>query len=599
MKIRVADYIADYLVEHGIDHLFSVTGGGAMHLNDAFGHKEGLNVTYNHHEQACAIAAEGFVRTVNKLAAAVCVTTGPGGTNTLTGVMGSWVDSIPMLVISGQVRYDFTIDSVDVPVRQMGDQEFNIVDCVQCMTKYAVMVKDPLKIRYHLDKAVYKAEHGRPGPVWLDIPLNVQGAIIETDDLIGYDAEEDRAELPPPVDAAQMKELLDRLSQAKRPVIMAGDAIHIANVENEFLKLADKLQIPVLTPWNSHDLIADDNPCFCGRPGNMGTRGGNIVMQSCDFMLSLGCRLGVRQTSYNPENFIPDAYLAYVDIDQAELDKPTLRVNMKIHADVRDVIGALLEADYRPNGAHAAWLAHARSVNEKYPVALPEYYRKKTPVNPYVFIHELGRALPEGQLTVAGNGTACVVTFQGMIFKKGQRLFHNSGCASMGYGLPAAIGACIANGNRSTVCLEGDGSIQMNLQELQTVVHNKLNLKIFWFNNDGYHSIRQTQANIFHSNFCGINGDCGISFPEAEKIAAAYGLPYYRIDNTDTVASVLHEVLSQDGALLCEVILDKEQFFSPKLSSKVYPDGRIVSPSLEDMYPFIPEEQLKKDMWKD
>lgn len=599
MKIRTADYIANFLVENGIMQLFSVTGGGAMYLNDAFGHKEGLHVVYNHHEQACAIAAEGFCRAVNRLGAAVCVTTGPGGTNALTGVMGSWVDSIPMFVISGQVRYDFTIDSVDVPIRQLGDQEFNIVDCVRCMTKYAVMVKEPNEIKYHLERALYKATHGRPGPVWLDIPLNVQGAVIETEELRSYSAEEDSGELPPPVDREQMKELLCRLAAAKRPVIMAGDALHIAGVEEKFLRLVEKWKVPVVTPWNSHDLIPDENPYYCGRPGNMGTRGGNIVMQSCDFMLSLGCRLGVRQTSYNPENFIPDAYLAYVDIDRAELDKPTLHVDMKIHADVHDVLDALLEMEYKEEGRHAAWLAHARSVDKKYPVALPEYYEQKTPINPYVFINELGKALPEGQLTVAANGTACVVTFQGMIFKKGQRLFHNSGCASMGYGLPAAIGACIANGNRPTVCLEGDGSIQMNLQELQTVVHNKLNLKIFWLNNDGYHSIRQTQTNLFHSNFCGINAESGISFPSAEKIAHAYGIPYYRIDSVDAISSVLDAVLAQEGAALCEVLLDKRQFFAPKLSSKVYPDGTIVSPSLEDMYPFIPEEELKKDMWKD
>lgn len=599
MKIRTADYIADFLVKNGITHLFSVPGGGAMHLNDAFGHKEGLHVIYDHHEQACTIAAEGFFRAFGKLGAAVCVTTGPGGTNALTGVMGSWVDSIPMIVISGQVRYDFTVDSVDVPIRQLGDQEFNIIDCVRCMTKYAVMVKDPLKIRYHLQKAFFKATHGRPGPVWLDIPLDVQGAEIETDDLLPYDEAEDAAEIAPLPDRAQLRELLDRIAKAKRPVIMAGDAIHIAGAEKKFLQLVDKLKIPVLTAWNSHDLITDDNPYNGGRPGSGGTRGGNIVMQSCDLMLSLGCRLSVRQTSFNPENFIPNAYLACVDIDQAEMDKPTIHPRMKIRADIRDVLDMLLGMEYDEHGQHAAWVEHALEVNRKYPVVLEEYRKTVSPINPYVFLDELGKALPEGQLTVTGNGTACAVTFQTVMFKKGQRMFHNSGSATMGYGLPAAIGACFANGNRPTVCLEGDGSIQMNLQELQTVVYHKLNLKIFWLNNEGYHSMRQTQTNLFHANFSGVDKDSGISFPSAKKIAAAYDLPYFCIESTVGLQEKLQELLARDGAFICEVLLDKRQFFAPKLSSKVYPDGTIVSPSLEDMYPFIPEEELKKDMWKD
>ena len=598
MELRVADYIADFLVKKGVTHLFSVTGGGAMHLNDAFGHKEGLRVIYNHHEQACALAAEGYVRAYGKLPA-VCVTTGPGGTNALTGVMCSWLDSLPMFVVSGQVKYSCTIASTDVPVRQIGDQEFNIVDCVRCMTKYAVMVKEPDEIAYHLERAYYLATHGRPGPVWLDIPLNVQAAKIDPDRLRAYDPSEDAGILPPRADRGQLSELLARISAAKRPVLLVGEAVRIVGVQDKFLRLAEKLKVPVVSAWNAHDLIADENPYYCGRPGTQGNRGGNIAVQSSDLVLSLGCRMNLRQISYNYENFAKNAYLAYIDIDQAELDKPTLSVDMKIHADISDALDVLLALPYGEYGQHARWLAHARETDAKYPVVQEDYYKQKSPVNPYVFMRELSLKLPEGQLTVCSNGSACVCSFQAMVIKKEQRLFTNSGAAPMGYGLPAAIGACIANGNRPTVCLEGDGSIQMNLQELQTVVHNKLNLKIFWLNNDGYHSIRQTQTNLFHSNFCGINAESGISFPSAEKIAHAYGIPYYRIDSVDAISSVLDAVLSQEGAVLCEVLLDKRQFFAPKLSSKVYPDGTIVSPSLEDMYPFIPEEELKKDMWKD
>ncbi len=596
MEIRVADYIADFLVENGIAHLFSVPGGGAMHLNDAFGHKEGLHVIYNHHEQACALAAEGYVRATGKLPA-VCVTTGPGGTNAVTGVMGSWVDSIPMFVISGQVKFSVTIASTDVPLRQLGDQEFNILDCVRCMTKYCAMVTDPLTIRYHLKKALYIAAYGRPGPVWLDIPLNVQASKIRVEDLVDYDEREDARELPPPADDAQLKELLERIAAAKRPVILAGEAIRMVGMKEEFLRLAEKLKVPVVTAWNAHDLVPDDNPYYCGRPGTVGTRGGNIVLQSSDLLLSLGCRMNLRQISFNYENFAKNAYLAAVDIDQAELDKPTLHVDMKIHADVREVLRKLLEMNYEERGQHREWLAHSRAVDKKYPAALPEYYRKKSPVNPYVFMYELSKHLPDDQLTVTGNGSACVCSFQAMIVKKDQRLFTNSGSATMGYGIPAAVGATIAAGNKkNTICLDGDGSIQMNLQELQTIRHHGLNIKLFWLNNDGYHSMRQTQTNLFGGRFSGVNKDSGISFPQAEKIAGAYDIPYFLIDNLDTMDEVIDKALAASGPVICEVLLDKTQFFAPKLSSKVYPDGKIVSPSLEDMYPFLPEEELKADM---
>lgn len=600
MEVKAAEYIADFLVKNGITHLFSVPGGGAMYLNDAFGHKDGLTVVYNHHEQACALAAEGYVRATGKLPA-VCVTTGPGGTNAVTGVMGSWVDSVPMLVISGQVKTSVSLASCpELPLRQLGDQEFNIVDCVKCMTKYCVCVSDPQAIGYHLRRALYLATHGRPGPVWLDIPLDVQSATIRPDSLLPYDEREDEEQLPPPPDRELLSELAERISKAKRPVILAGEAIRMADVQEEFLRLVEKLKIPVVTAWNAHDLVPDENPFYCGRPGTVGTRGGNIVLQNSDLLLVLGCRMNIRQISFNYENFAKNAYLAAVDIDQAELDKPTLRVDMKIRADVRDVLKELLKLPYVEGEEHAEWLARARETNRKYPVVLPAYYEKKTPVNPYVFMYELGKLLPEGQVTVSGNGSACVCSFQAMPIKKGQRLFTNSGSATMGYAVPASIGAAFALGNgKSVVCLDGDGSVQMNLQELQTIVHHRLNIKLFWLNNDGYHSMRQTQSNLFGGRFCGVDEQSGISFPQAEKIAYAYGLPYFRIENADTVSSAIGEVLAAEGPVLCEVVLDKTQFFAPKLSSKIRPDGTIVSPSLEDMYPFLPEEELEKEMRKD
>ncbi len=597
MEIRLADYVAEFLVKHGVRHMFSVPGGGAMHLNDAFGHKEGLKVIYNHHEQACSIAAEGYVRTAGDIPA-VCVTTGPGGTNALTGVMGSYLDSIPMFVISGQVKFSTCIGSCpEIPLRQLGDQEFNIVECVKSMTKYAVMVTDPLSIKYHLEKAWTQMISGRKGPVWLDIPINVQSAKIDTDSLIGYDGEEEKSSIPSAPEKEDMQKLLDDIANAKKPVILLGEANIIASLREPMKTFIEKVKIPVVTAWNAHDLVSDDNPYYCGRPGSVGTRGGNIVLQSSDLVISLGCRMNIRQISYNYENFAKNARLIAVDIDKAELDKPTLNVDTKIHADLKDFYSVINGLEYKGNPNHEKWLRHCKQVDKKYPAAAPEYYKNESPVNPYVFMKELSNELPEGQITVCGNGSACVCSFQAMKIKEGQRLFTNSGCASMGYGLPAAIGACFAVGNKqNVVCLDGDGSVQMNIQELQTMFYHNLNVKLFWLNNDGYHSMRQTQTNIFNKNFTGVNSDSGISFPEAERIAYGYKLPYFKIEKTEDIAPVTKKVLSHEGPVLCEVVLDEAQFFTPKLSSRILPDGKIVSPSLEDMFPFLDRDELEKDM---
>lgn len=596
MRITVAQYIAQYLVDYGIEDMFTLTGGGAMHLNDAFGHQKGLTCIYNHHEQACAIAAESYTRLTGNLAA-VCVTSGPGGTNTLTGVLGGWLDSIPMIVISGQVKFTTTIKSTSVPLRQLGDQEFNITDCVKHMTKYAVMVTEPYSIRYHLEKALFLAQQGRPGPVWLDIPLNVQAAQITTEDLEGYDAKEDAQELPPTVSKQTIDVVIEKIRQAKRPVILAGNGIRISKSHTLFLDLIDKLHIPVVTAWNAHDLVPDAHPLYCGRPGTVGTRGGNFVIQKSDLVLSLGCRMNIRQISYNWENFAKNAFLIAVDIDEAELQKPTLEVNLPVHADVKDFMQNLYNAPYEdPKETHAQWLAWCRVIDKKYPAVLPEYYAKKSLTNPYVFMKELSQNLEEGSVTVSSNGSACVCSFQAMIIKSSQRLYTNSGCASMGYGLPAALGAAVARKGKPVVCLEGDGSIQMNIQELQTIIHNNLNVKIFVLNNDGYLSIKQTQTNAFNANYCGINKSSGVSFPSVEKLAYAYGFPYFRISSNDEINPVVEQILSIDSPVLCEVVVDPEQFFAPKLSSKSMPDGSIVSPSLEDMFPFLPAEEMQEIM---
>lgn len=594
MKMKVAQYIADFLVKQGVTDVFTVTGGGAMHLNDALGHKEGLHSTYNHHEQACSIAAEGYARATGKVAA-VCVTSGPGGTNAITGVLGGWQDSIPMFIISGQVKRETTTWSTDVPLRQLGDQEFQIVDTVKTMTKYAVMITEPNEIRYHLEKAWYLCMNGRKGPVWLDIPLDVQAAPIETEELKGFDASELEVQENPVYDTALTEEILSRLQAAKRPVVFAGTGIRLGEAYDEFLQLIDKLGIPVVTAWNAHDVLWDEHPLYCGRPGTVGTRGGNFVVQNSDLLLVLGCRLNIRQISYNYHDFAKQAYKIVVDIDEAELRKPTVKVDLPVHANVKDAMQALLMADY--SGAteqQKEWLVWARAINQKYPATLSSYYEKGTPINPYVFITKLSQQLVEGDNIICGNGSACVITFQAAELKKEQRLFTNSGCAAMGYGFPAALGVCVAREGKRVICIDGDGSFQMNLQELQTVVYNQLNMKLIIINNNGYHSIRQTQTNLFKGEpLVGVCDGNGLSFPDFEKLAYAYGISYIRIDSLDNVEEGLNKLLNTEGPVLCEAIVDEKQNFEPKLSSKVLPDGRIVSPPIDDMFPFLPKEEYE------
>lgn len=595
MKMKLSDYVADFLVKNKITDMFTVTGGGAMHLNDSFGHKEGLKCTYNHHEQACSIAAEGYTRLTNKLCA-VCVTTGPGGTNAITGVYGAWVDSIPMFVISGQVKRETTIAFTDVKLRQLGDQEFNIIDCVSTMTKYAVMIKDPNEIRYHLEKALYLAKNGRPGPVWIDIPIDVQAAKIEIEELKGFNPNEEGIDLQenPIYDEKNTDIILEIIRNAKRPVILAGTGIRLADAHKDFLEMVDKLQIPVVTEWNAHDIIENNHPLFMGKPGTVGTRGGNFVVQNCDLLIVIGSRLNIRMISYNYKTFAKNAYKIMIDIDEGELKKPTLSIDMPIHANLKDVVKSLLKKEYMPeNESHKKWLDWCRKVNEKYPIVLERYYEKKSPINPYVFIDKLFDELKENDKIIVGNGSACVIGFQAAKIKKGQRLFTNSGCAAMGYGFPAAIGGAVATKGEKIVCLDGDGSFQMNIQELQTMVHNNLNLKIFILNNNGYHSIRQTQTNLFNPPLVGVCKDNGISFPDMEKIAYAYGVKFMRIDNIDGINENIHKVLQEEGPIICEVILDETQNFEPKLSSKILPDGTMVSPVLDDMFPFIDQDEYK------
>lgn len=618
MRQRLADYVADFLVSKGVTDVFSVVGGGAMHLNDALGHKDGLKVTYNHHEQACAIAAEAYARLDNKIAA-VCVTTGPGGTNALTGVVGGWLDSIPMFIISGQVRYDTTaryaMQYTDgMPLRAMGDQEYDIVKSVEPMTKYATMIEDPMQIRYSLEKAWHLATTGRPGPVWIDIPVNYQGGYIDTEDLVGYDPEEDDKLLPPPVQLDVIDLILEKIRKAKRPVFHAGYGIRLSGGYDAFRRVIEKLNIPVVTYWNAVDLIEDDHPLYCGRAGNMGDRPGNWAIQNADLILAVGTRISIRQVGYNWKTWARAAEVIMVDIDQAELKKPTLHVEMPVWADAKDFL-TKLEAGvddlirFERDGSattkslvHAGgeWLATCQRWKTEYPAVLPRQWQENgETANVYAFVRYLSSCLPENSLTAVSNGACCVVGNQAYVIQKGSRMANNSATASMGYGLPAAIGTCIGGGRRTTICLEGDGSIMMNLQELQTVLTNRLPIKLFLINNNGYHSIRITQSNLF-SEHCkvGIGPESGdLSFPDFEKIAKAFGYLYFSAHSNEEMKRVVDEALKIDGPVFCEIFTDTQQVWEPKSSTKRLEDGTLVSPPLEDLAPFLPREELERNMF--
>lgn len=606
MKQRLADYVADFLVAHGVPDCFSVVGGGAMHLNDALGHKEGLQVTYNHHEQACAIAAEAYARLDNKIAA-VCVTTGPGGTNALTGVLGGWLDSIPMFIISGQVRYDTTaryaMQFTDgMPLRAMGDQEYDIVKSVEPMTKYAVMIEDPKQIRYALEKGWHLATTGRPGPVWIDIPVNYQGSYIETDHLEGYDPTEDDSKLPPGVDDEVVSAVLEKIRKAKRPVFHAGYGIRLSGGYEAFRSAAEKLNIPIVTYWNAVDLIEDENPLYCGRAGNMGDRPGNWAIQNADLILAVGTRISIRQVGYNWKTWARAAEVIMVDIDQAEMKKPTLHVEMPVWADAKDFLQKLDKAaeTSAPVYRGEEWLETCQRWKQEYPAVVPGQWEENgETANVYAFVRHLSSQLPENSLTAVSNGACCVVGNQAYVIKKGSRMANNSAVASMGYGLPAAIGTCIGGGCRNTICLEGDGSIMMNLQELQTVLTNQLPIKLFLINNNGYHSIRITQSNLFREHCkIGIGPESNdLSFPEFKKIAEAFGFPYYSAHSNAEMKRVVDEVLKQEGPVFCEIFTDTEQVWEPKSSTKRLPDGTLVSPPLEDLAPFLPREELRKNMF--
>ena len=588
MKIRVADYIANFLVEHGIHHGFTVIGGGAMHLNDAFGHKAGLKMIYNHHEQASSMAADCYAR-INNVPALLCVTTGPGGINALNGVCSAYLDSIPMIVVSGQVRYDtssmYEKKITGANLRSMGDQEFDIVTSVKNMTKYAVTIDKAKDIRYHLEKAYHLATSGRMGPVWLDIPVNIQGEIVDSNNLKPYyntnEQKKDDKILPSKILAKDIDKVISYIKKSKRPVIYAGYGIRLSGGLKEFQNVIKKLNIPVVTYWDSIDLIETNNDLYCGRAGNMGDRAGNFAIQNSDLVIAIGTRISIRQTGYNYKDWARHAKVVMVDIDKEEFKKHTIHVDYKIHADAKDF-----------------FVEQCLLWKNKYPVVDKNKYSGLN-VNVYAFFDALSKNLKDGSVSIATSGASCVAGHQAYVIKKKTRFINNNVIASMGYGLPASIGAYFANGKKEVIAFEGDGGFMMNMQEIQTIITNKLNIKLFIINNEGYHSLRITQNNLFsnHSHV-GIGPESkDLSFPSYEKIANAFGIKYFSIKKNSDLNSGIKKVLSFTGAAMIEVFTDKEQVWEPKSSGRKTKDGKVISPPLEDMAPFLPREELKANMY--
>lgn len=592
--MRLADYCMKFLADRGVRHVFVVTGGGAMHLNDALGREPRLSYVCNHHEQACAMAAEGYAR-VAGTPGVVSVTSGPGGVNALNGVFGAFTDSIPMIVLSGQMKRETLLATHGLlgQLRQLGDQEVDITGMVQRITKSAVLLTDPKRVRFELERAWHLCQTGRPGPCWIDVPVDVQAADIDPAELQGYTVE------PPPGVTAKEElaplaaTVLDKIMAAERPVLLAGTGVRIAGATEVFRRVVGKLGIPVATAW-THDIIETAAPHACGKAGSIGDRPGNFTVQNSDLVVVIGSRLNIRQVSYNWENFAPRAEKVIVDIDPQELAKPMVRPDLPICADAKEFLQALeaaIAACRLDQGKHAGWLAWCRERVARYPVFDPVRQASRPgAINPYHFAKELFAALDDDEVIVCGDATACIVTFQSAVIRARTRLFSNSGSASMGYDLPAAIGAAVARGGKRVICLAGDGSLQMNIQELQTLQHHGWPIKLFVLNNGGYLSIKQTQT-AFFGLAVGAGAESGVTCPDFERVAEAYGLPASRLDQPHFAAD-LAAALAKPGPHVCEVLLDPTQGFEPKLSSRRLPDGRMVSSPLDDMAPFLDRSEL-------
>ena len=569
--MKLSDYVIKFLRDtYNVDTVFTLCGAGCMHLLDSLGNAEGVNFIANHHEQASALAAEGYARMNNKLG--VCLlTSGPGGTNALTGTLCSWLDSIPVLNLSGQVNRPMSTNFTGLPLRQLGDQEFNIVETVKTMTKYAVQVNDPLRIRYELEKACYLATSGRPGPVWVDIPLDVQTVQIKPEELEGFDIPE-----PLKIDSELIDRVVEAINSAQKPLFVLGNGIRLSGGVNELFALLEKTQIPVITAVNGNDLVNESYRSYYGRFGTHAQMCANKLLNECDLMLSIGSRLYVRQIGYNFKNFAKNAKRIVVDIDAAELDKPTIFPDIKVHADAKEFLKELNSKNITP--ASSSWLQHCDTF--KAPVVLDRHRNMKDVASVYALVEKLNNHIPSDYHIVTSDGSANVVTMQVSKLKDGQRLITNTGGAPLGYGLPCAVGAAT---HHNILCMEGDGSLHLNVHELQTVRHNNLPLKILLINNDGYLSMKITQNIFFNGRLVAADKNSGVTFPDYEKVADVYNLPFIRVYNNDEIDEKLQQFFQIDGPAICEVMTHPNEVHEPKVIARLDENGNFIPGLLENI----------------
>lgn len=594
--MKLSDWVFRFVAGLGVKHVFEVTGGGAMHLNDSLGQCKEIEYICTLHEQAAAMAAESYAKIANDIG--VClVTTGPGGTNALTGVAGAWLDSTPMLVISGQVkRADL---KGNTGVRQMGVQEVDVVAMATPITKYAVTVLEPNDIRFHMEQAVHLARTGRPGPVWVDIPLDVQGAMVDENALRPFTpaSAAQPASIPPLELAAAVSRTITLLNAAERPVLFIGNGVRLANARAEMRALIERLGIPVLTTWPAHDMVPDDHPLMIGRPGPVAPRGANFALQNSDFLLSLGARLDLVVTGYAPQNFARAAQKVMVDIDAAELRKMHGTIQLPVCADVKEFILEMIRqfGDVRQRD-RATWDGRCHEWKTKYPVVLPEYRGLDTGVSTYVLAEAISNASAADDVIVSGSSGAGIEIFcLAATLKEGQRIFLTTALGAMGNGVPGVIGACLAHGRRRTITVDGDGGLQLNIQEFETIRRLDLPIKLFVLNNDGYASIRTSQSRYF-GRLAGADDSSGVTLPPLEGVARAYGLPYARIDHDGGLTDRVRDLLDAPGPCVIEVRTPREEPRAPSLSSMRKPDGSMVSKPLEDLWPFLPRDEFLANM---
>ena len=590
--IKLSDYVIKRLEETGVRHMFMLPGGGAMHLNDSLGKSEKIQYVGCLHEQAASIAAEAYAR-VNNTLGLLMVTTGPGGTNALTGIAGAYIESTPVFVVSGQVK---RLDMINGQgVRQQGMQELDIISMVKPITKYAALVDDPMMIRYHIEQALYEATHGRKGPVWLDIPLDVQATMIDEETLVGFDPPE---QMQNPNLASDVLMLIDALNRSERPVVLAGNGIRMANAIPEFEELCELLHVPVLTSWNGIDLIEEENPLYYGRPGGLGHRYANFLQQNSDFFLSIGARQNLLQTGYNFDGFARAAYKVMVAIDEAELHKINVRPDLPICADAGDFIREILkQKDRIKKKDRRAWFAYGDRMKAKYPLVTEKQWNQKELVNTYCLLETISKYMTPDDIYVSGSSGSCIdISMQAFQVKKGQRVFCTKGLASMGYGLPSTIGACLAGGKKRTVGVNGDGGFVMNIQELETIRRLNLPIKLFVLCNHGYGAIQATQTNLFNRHFVDCNEESGLSIPPIGKVAGAFGLKTISISHNSELEEKVKEALDIDGPVIVEVFTPITLTAAPKQVSYKRKDGQMESLPLEYMNPPISEEEMRENM---